>query len=288
MSQSLLGEYLQFLRSPTLTQPPKPHTCRHICNQGLRLYSVHLLLTLGVALLIGQVTEQGDNVFDDIFSEVSIGAVAVSAIVLAPLFEELVFRLPLRGKTRYVIFLSSFLFLMMLGIMQPAASQITGIFMALLGFIFCLCWKPKATQRMILRFYNRFPRLIFYSFTILFGAIHITNYDPRVWHWLPLLVLPQTIVGLLFGFMRLRYGFGWAIAAHAFHNGCLVLPVIAIEGFGSAQLRESLGQGEIEQWAPLDLFLIGLVSLYVLGGLALCVVNAIAVLRDWQKKRPAN
>ena len=63
---------------------------------------------------------------------------------------------------------------------------------------------------------------IFYFSAITFGQIHIINYQIDTTHYLfiPFITLSQTFTGLLFGFVRVVYGFGYAILLHSLHNVC--------------------------------------------------------------------
>jgi membrane protease YdiL (CAAX protease family) len=63
----------------------------------------------------------------------------------------------------------------------------------------------------------------FYVFTLTFGFIHITNYELNTTIWLlsPFLVLPQLIVGISLGFIRVRFGLLWSILLHASYNTIL-------------------------------------------------------------------
>ncbi|PQJ78115.1 CPBP family intramembrane glutamic endopeptidase [Polaribacter porphyrae] len=63
-------------------------------------------------------------------------------------------------------------------------------------------------------------KIAFYVFTIIFGLIHITNFDitTNVLLLTPLLVIPQLFVGLSLGFLRVRFGFWWAVLLHCIYN----------------------------------------------------------------------
>lgn len=63
-------------------------------------------------------------------------------------------------------------------------------------------------------------RWSFYGFTLVFGFIHITNYDinSAVLLLAPFLVLPQLFVGVVLGYIRVRFGLLWSIALHAVYN----------------------------------------------------------------------
>ena len=66
--------------------------------------------------------------------------------------------------------------------------------------------------------------IAFYVFTILFGLVHITNFEitRNIILLSPLLVLPQIILGGYLGFIRIRFGLPWSIALHATYNAILI------------------------------------------------------------------
>jgi membrane protease YdiL (CAAX protease family) len=63
------------------------------------------------------------------------------------------------------------------------------------------------------------------SFKIIFGFVHLSNYEitPKILLISPILVLPQIILGAYLGFIRIRFGLQWSILLHACYNGFLML-----------------------------------------------------------------
>lgn len=75
---------------------------------------------------------------------------------------------------------------------------------------------------------------IFYTSAVLFALVHITNFESSTTVYLltPLLVLPQLILGLLLGYIRVRLGLHWSMLLHACYNGILFLPVVILQLLG--------------------------------------------------------
>ena len=67
-------------------------------------------------------------------------------------------------------------------------------------------------------------KVAFYTFTIIFGLVHISNYEmtTQILLFTPILVAPQLFLGSYLGFIRIRFGLLWAIALHATFNGILM------------------------------------------------------------------
>ena len=66
--------------------------------------------------------------------------------------------------------------------------------------------------------------LAFYANGGIFAYVHIFNFEitTNVILFSPLLVAPQFFIGLIFGFVRVRFGLIWSIFLHSIYNGILV------------------------------------------------------------------
>lgn len=78
---------------------------------------------------------------------------------------------------------------------------------------------------------NRYFAFYFYASALLFGAIHIANFESneQVFWLAPLLVAPQIILGFFLGYIRIKLGLGYAMLLHAAHNAILLGPVLILE-----------------------------------------------------------
>ena len=78
---------------------------------------------------------------------------------------------------------------------------------------------------------NNFFKIGFYTLTILFGLIHISNFTvtTNVLLLAPILVLPQILLGGYLGFIRVRFGLGWSVVLHASYNGILMLIALSTD-----------------------------------------------------------
>ncbi len=80
------------------------------------------------------------------------------------------------------------------------------------------------------RNFRYFP-WIFYASAIIFGAVHLSNFDlNEQLLWLsPLLILPQISAGIFMGFIRVKLGLFWSILLHGAFNTLLLSPFIFIK-----------------------------------------------------------
>jgi hypothetical protein len=68
-------------------------------------------------------------------------------------------------------------------------------------------------------------KIAFYLFTLVFGFIHITNFEmtSNVLLLAPILVLPQILVGAYFGYIRVRFGLLWSMLLHGSYNATFII-----------------------------------------------------------------
>lgn len=81
--------------------------------------------------------------------------------------------------------------------------------------------------------WNKNYHFIFYSSAILFGLYHLTNYQFtfKLLIAAPILVFPQFAMGLLTGYLRVKYNFLWGLCLHIMHNAVfLVIPLFLFSG----------------------------------------------------------
>ncbi len=74
--------------------------------------------------------------------------------------------------------------------------------------------------RFPLKYIKPYFAFLFYVVTLLFAFLHIFNFDLSGAQWLlaPLLVLPQLVLGLYLGFVRMKHGIWASITIHALNN----------------------------------------------------------------------
>ena len=102
-SQTLLGEYLSFLKVPTYDR--SLHQARKIWVNVWRLFAAHfMLINIPAVVLLSiasrWITAIEDNKVGDLFEKITPFQIFLLAVVLIPFFEELMFRLPLRFSVR--------------------------------------------------------------------------------------------------------------------------------------------------------------------------------------------
>lgn len=281
---SLLGRFYRFLRRPlyTVNVPPQTQPLRDI----LRLYALALVLILPLAIVVGLLAEKIST--SHAINEMANKPVLIfcMAVVIAPPLEEVMFRLPLR-YTPTNLTLPTFLWLLiLLGLLGgtqaiPAISILPLLCLAFLGCVFLRVWlKQKAPAKPIHKHYEKWIGWFFYGSAIVFGLIHIPNYqliNESSLLLAPLLVLPQILLGIFFAFVRLRYGFWWCIFTHAFHNGLLVGQMLLYRMLLPASVSKEAANITTNQKLIAALFSLGQVA-----SLLLCLFIVIKMVLEWR------
>lgn len=145
-------------------------------------------------------------------------SILLVGILIAPLTEELAFRLPL-VINRNLILLSGCSYLALLTWNLIISGNHIGIGTIILPAIgFCLLYFNYMITAS--RTADGFRYMVYLS-CFLFAIVHILNYRPLSLLSIllsPLIVSPILLMGFGFAFMRLRFGFFWGLAAHMLIN----------------------------------------------------------------------
>lgn len=162
------------------------------------LMAVLILLISGLETL-GLVDPDNHKILEMIKSY-PVVLLLVLTVVIGPLIEEFIFRLYLRYKNNYALhFLISIVSLTGVRNEQKAET------------FFISLWKKRY-------------KFIFYFSAVIFGLIHISNFEFSYTILLlsPILVAPQIILGLIIGYSRVRNGFVSGLLLHSLHNAFFI------------------------------------------------------------------
>lgn len=153
---------------------------------------------------------------------------AFNALLVAPVLEELAFRAWLTGRIaalRFAVYgFAAMGALMASLIAAPAWAMplgLAGAGIALAGLIHWNAVRHGDTD-VPLWFTRNFHWVVWLS-SLGFGLIHLGNYEALTHPLGVLVVMPQTIGGLLLAYTRTRLGLGAAIAHHALYNAVFLL-----------------------------------------------------------------
>jgi hypothetical protein len=143
-------------------------------------------------------------------------------VLLAPFLEEIIFRLPLRLK-KFGIGLSVGLICYRLSvdhILEFASTDIYAYAKLALSIIIVLVitrFLPDSWLTIIRKKYFYF----FYLVSLVFALVHLSNfsyYNNTVLFFYPLFIMPQFLMALFIGYVRMEYGFAYGVTLHSLIN----------------------------------------------------------------------
>ncbi|OAN46114.1 hypothetical protein A6A03_13305 [Chloroflexus islandicus] len=155
---------------------------------------------------------------------------AIAGIPIIPFFEEVMFRLWLAPNLLFFFISFSlvtiqfapmpFIDLLRAAGLEPIAPLVKiGFYLALGGLIVLWFWWRDRRGQRYADFFHRYVAVYYYVSVIVFGLLHLTNYTTvGAWWFAPLLVLPQLIGGFIYGYVRIRIGFWYAVLLHMADN----------------------------------------------------------------------
>jgi len=215
----------------------------------ISLFLLEIILVSAVMLIFKVLTDNGlfprqNNKVFIFIKHISSWFALIMIVLISPLVEEVFFRLHLRVKRKYItlnlIIVISGLLLIILSLGSTTDFRISVLCTACIALIIYYIWKSKINQVLLNVFRNKFI-WIFYVTATLFALAHITNYklNTATLLVLPILVFPQFLMGLFFGYTRLKLGFGWGCTFHVLHNFVVIIPLLIVT-FGSSSRKYSI------------------------------------------------
>lgn len=166
---------------------------------------------------------------ETLFKDSSVWNNALYILFLAPIIEEIIFRLSLNLKKINILISGSIAILILVGekILKINLTNIQDYYFKFGTLVLFLAFVYIVKQSWFDNIRDKYFSFYFYLVTILFALLHIGNFNssiPSHLFWaIPLLILPQFIMGMFFGYMRLKSGVIWAIALHILMNTPAVL-----------------------------------------------------------------
>ena len=209
----------QFILNPDWDEIPRP---RRMTRGLLKLWGLGFLGSIVLWQLFGRLSEAAgyENILESELEQWSVAEQFLLVVVLAPLFEELIYRLPLQARFRPALVTLS---LVAGAIFFAGANGIAFWLILLLAVIAGVTAFSSDLREAGEAWGGKNPRAVIYIGTLIFGLIHIVNFDVN-WSLpallvAPLVVSPQIWLGLMFTIARVRFGWLAGLALHAAHNG---------------------------------------------------------------------
>ncbi len=236
--EKAIEEFMAFLKAPSFDyKRDQPLDFLTATKLYFLVFFFEMLVFIPVSMIIG--LEGIPHAMENLLQNNSIWKMVLLAVVLAPVAEELLFRLHLRYHPLMLLFVGlvgivcSGMIFSYFSPSSSAAFQNLGSatippFLMALGFLaLALLFYSSYLlfqKRTFKSVEYRFP-FIFYLTALVFGLVHISNFglDPDRWYLGPLLVLPQLILACYLGYIRVRNNLGYSIYIHALNNAIPML-----------------------------------------------------------------
>lgn len=223
LSHPLL-DFWNFLRRPVAE--------RMSAGIGQKLTLVVLIVALDILLSLATspldfLIEAGGYTIESVQTEFDPLMALFGGVLVAPVSEEIYFRLGLAPNLLFLfisLVLSTVLYAPKLfaGVFSNESLAIGAnvvFYLALSTGICLFFWVRERRGQRYADFFNRYVGWYYYLGTLLFALAHLGNYaqQPPLWA-VPLLVLPQLIGGLTYGYLRIRLGFWYGMLGHILTN----------------------------------------------------------------------
>ncbi|MDG2022965.1 MAG: CPBP family glutamic-type intramembrane protease [Actinomycetota bacterium] len=211
----------RFIVAPDWTPMPSP---RRPLRGLAKLLGIGFLGSLLAWQIFSALSEAAgyESILESELEQWSLTQQFILVVLLAPVLEETIYRLPLQKHFRPGLIALS---------LATGALFFAGAGSALFWVILMLAVavgttgaRPQLRQNIQDKWTTN-ARIPVWSATLIFGLIHIVNFDVE---WsiyavlvAPLVVSPQIWLGLMFTIARVRYGWWAGLVLHATHNGLI-------------------------------------------------------------------
>jgi membrane protease YdiL (CAAX protease family) len=220
------------VRRPAL--PDRASGPRLPAFRGLfQLLALDLLLMIVLIGGLAGLTALGLEMPGHLLRDLELGLPLIAFIVIgAPLGEELVFRGWLSGRPGHVGASLAILAAALLGgaamLLLPGMRGVFALVaLTVLGLMVAavLLWRKRGRPPM--SWFARHARWFYLLSAVAFASIHLTNFSEGNAALLLPLTLPQFLLGLILGYVRVMFGLWASVLMHAMHNTLFISLVLA-------------------------------------------------------------
>lgn len=216
--------YHPLYQQPLTGLPERTTVTRQFLSEYPLLLIV-ILASVGATFLTEYVT--GQNIYQSISERLhSSMGIWLAAVPLAVILEEAVFRGILLLTPRRLRNVAAFLIFTLVCYGYRSVKEVAGttagtgliIGWGIATYLLDSYLKRPAVFTRINQFWQRKFRQVFYVIAVLYAFSKIIDDVGMLTHWqlllLPVLLLPGLVSGLYFGYVRMNYGFWYAVGVH--------------------------------------------------------------------------
>jgi uncharacterized protein len=207
--------FLLFVRNPTYNEVFKE--CR--IKNFLILLLFYFVTTIPIGLLLFFLLKFLNLTHKAV--DLSFQEKILYGILLSPIIEEILFRLILVFNRKNLLILKLTIFsLLIFFVIKESIVKVIFFFLLLFLLIFVYAYKDRCQY-----FFRKNFRIFFFLITGLFAFLHLFNFlgiSLSNSFYLLLFIIPQFILGLLLGYIRITYGIQYSIIFHVLVN-CFII-----------------------------------------------------------------
>ena len=215
-----MNSLICYLKNPFYCESRKPSIYKFIA-----LLFFYLLASISIGIISFIVCEAFHLVHNK--QEWSPLKTILIGILLAPFYEEVLFRSLLRFKrSSILIFVPTAIAFITISIYKSKFILPILLSLFVLGLFLCITiFSKKKIEAFITSKFKYF----FYSSSIIFGLLHASNFTGNIYLILTfsfILSGPQIVLGLILGYIRMNHGLKYSILFHLIVNISLILTII--------------------------------------------------------------
>lgn len=229
-------QLLFLVRNPNNIQKAPPQSVKQHLNSLLVLLKLKYLLTFGWIIISSPVifTFQSSSE-SPIVTDYSVLGLLIVTVVLAPLLEETIYRLPLVFKPIYLglgaglaiyVLLSYYLLeISIWNLKHLIGYRIIGV----ITVMALTYWAAKKSPPLSAKTKTRIFPFLFYISALAFGFAHFEGLEDYNFSYFLVMFVPYFLSGIIYAIVRIRNGFLYAVILHSINNFIAAIISILIE-----------------------------------------------------------
>lgn len=226
------AQFLAFLRRPAL--PDRASGIRAEAWGVLgKLLALDVLVMILLIAAMALATRLGFTAPRSLLEHIKPGPVVLGFIAIgAPIAEELLFRSWQSGRPGHVgawLIAVAAVGLAVVTLAQGGSTPraFGALAILVIGLVLAGWWLWSRRGRPAMRWFQRHYAWFYYGAAGLFAAAHLTNFAGGTSLAMLPLTLPQFSIGLMLGYVRVRFGLWASVLLHAAHNSLFVALLLA-------------------------------------------------------------
>lgn len=216
---------MKIIKTFYLDEDKKQLTKKQIIIKAIAFYvTTQIVVFLGLlfTFLSLRFFDFDTNYFKEKTSSNSFSNLPFYIAIIAPIYEEIAFRLGLSFKKIHIAISLSFLFLIFSSFLT-SYNEFIAIKLVVCFFIFIII--SFTSQNFWNEYQRRFGKQTIIFFTLLFALAHINNFDVNATYFFiyVFFCLPQLVMGIAFTYLRMNLSFISAVLMHILVNSFSIL-----------------------------------------------------------------